>query len=199
MLAVLGYLIVVVLVGLIAFFFYVESKRKREIEENKKAISRRVSSIKDKFKAELNGLVEVDIITVEQHNSFYQLANNFFIFQTIKKSTIEYSEFTFNNLIGALQHSEADKLHIEAVNEQVSIFTRLLPKQNSEHNAKFYRNKLPQLIEQFITAKQDIADVEKQLDIDAEDIEEDIEKRNEEVESTQEIDCSEEEKAIAAS
>lgn len=166
MLAVLGYLVLFLLAGLIGGFFYVESKRKREIEENKKAISRIVSTIKDKFKSQLNELVEDQTITVEQHNTLYRLANNFFIFQPIKKSSIEFCEFTFNNIIGALQHTAADKLNIEAVSEQVRIFIRLLPHQTSAFNAKFYRVQLPNLIDQFIAAKQDLADVDNQLGVD---------------------------------
>lgn len=170
MLAVFGYVVLLILVGLVVFLLYIEAKRKKAIEENKKAITRLVGVIKEKFKAKLNGLVEDDIISVEQHNMLYRVANNFFVFQPMKPNSVKFCEFTLNNIIGALQHSAAEKLNVEAVNEQVTLFVQLLPRHANEYSARFYRVKLPALINHLVTVKQNIVDVEKQLDNDTSDI-----------------------------
>lgn len=170
MLSVIGYILLVVVIALVAAYFYVESQRKKAIQAQKRAISLRVSKIKNRYKDELLAFVEQELITIPQHEVLYRIANNFFIFQPINDKSIEYCEFTLNNIIGAFLNITPSTPNYEELKEQITIFVSKLPMQSREFNPNFYRSKLPSLTEQLIAAKEEINNVDTDISILDEEI-----------------------------
>lgn len=148
MLEVIAYFVIPVLVILVIFYFYVETQKRKAIEEKKKAIVLRVATMKYNFKDDLKRLVEQQILTIKGHELAYQIANNFFVFQPVTPNSIDYCEQLLKNVISAIPTSDPDSVNFEAMQEQVNLFVRALPVAANGYNSAFYRNDLPKLIKQ---------------------------------------------------
>ena len=162
MLEIITYGVPLILVSLVGAYLYVEAQRKKAIEESKKAVIIRVASVKDKFKAELKRFVEQEILTIKQHESLYRIANNFFVFQPITDKSIEFCEYSLNNVISAIPNNGPESLHFDRIQEQIKLFIRALPVQPNDYNGKFYRKDLPKLIKRLVDSKDDIYKVESE-------------------------------------
>lgn len=163
MLEVITYGLPLILISLIGAYLYVEAQRKKVIEEQKNATIIGVASVKDKFRAELKRFVEQEILTIKEHEALYRIANNFFIFQPISDKSIEFCEYSLNNVISAITNNGPESLHFDRIQEQISLFIRALPIQPNNYNSNFYRKELPNLIQQLVDAKEDIYSVDSDL------------------------------------
>ena len=161
MLEVFMYVVILALVILVVFYFYVEAQRKKAIIANKKAISLRVTRMKSNFKADLKKLVEQEVVTISEHNSLYQIANNFFVFQKITPNSISYCEQQLKSVISAMLIKEVNN-NYELIQEQVSLFVSSLPKVASGYNTGFYQTELPALINQLIDAQEGLNIIEEE-------------------------------------
>ncbi|WP_022941658.1 hypothetical protein [Psychromonas hadalis] len=163
MLEVIAYVVPSALVILLGAYVYVEAQRRKVIEEKKKAIILRVASIKNNFKVAMNRLVEQQILTIKQHESIYRIANNFFIFQPVTTKSIDFCEYSLNNIISVMPNGGPDSLHFEFIQEKISLFVCVLPVAANAYNGHFYRKALPKLISQLVEAKEEIYKIESDL------------------------------------
>lgn len=157
------YVVPTVLITLIGAYIYIEGQKRKAIEQQKKAITLRITNIKVNFKADLKAFVEQQILTVKQHDSFFRIANNFFIFQPVTTKSIAFYEYSLKNVISAMPNAEPDSVHFERVQEKINIFVRALPTAANGYNSQFYREELPKLTQHLIDAKEDIYNVEIDL------------------------------------
>ncbi|WP_019613785.1 hypothetical protein [Psychromonas ossibalaenae] len=162
MLEVIVYFVIPVLVILIVAYFYVETKKRKIIEEHKKAVVLRVATIKNNFKTDLKRLVEQEVLTVNEHNAVFRIANNFFVFQPVTTKNLNYCEQLLNTIIGAMPTGGPDSINYDLGKEQVSLFVRSLPYASGDHNAAFYRRELPELIKQLIDSQEDMFETENE-------------------------------------
>lgn len=167
MLEVIAYFVIPAVVALVILYLYVETQRKKIIKENKKAVFFRVTNIKDNFKGALKKLVEQQLLTIKGHNTIYQIANNFFVFQSVTNANIAYCEELLNSVIAAMPSVTAESEQFYSAQEQVRIFTASLPVAANGYNANFYRNELPELIKKLtdsqvnLLAIEDVSDEEQ--------------------------------------
>jgi len=163
MLEVIAYVVPTILIILVGAYFYVETQRRKAIEKKKRAIISRVSTIKNNFKAELKGLVEQKILTIKQHEALYRLANNFFIFQPVSTQSIEFCEYSLNNVIGVIPNTSPESHYYDRVQEKLNEFVAALPVAANSFNSNFYRKDLPLLIKQLVNAIDELHKTESEL------------------------------------
>jgi hypothetical protein len=156
MLEVISYFVTPVLIILVGAYCYVEVHKKKVEEESKEAITLRVTTMKNNFKAAVKKLVEQEILTVKEQASVYQLANNFFVFQPITNNNIDYCEHLLKDVISAFATCGPDSINFDFGQEQISLFVGSLPVSTSDHNSTFYQKKLPELIKQLVDAKDNV-------------------------------------------
>lgn len=160
----LVYIISLILAVLISAYFYIEMHKRKAIQEKKKAIALFVATINKKFKRDLNYLVKQEILTIKESESLYRIAHHFFIFQPTTGNSMQFFELLLNSIISAIPNTDANSLHFEELQEQISLFVRSLPVAAKGYNATFYRKELPRLIKRLISAKESIYKVvERQL------------------------------------
>lgn len=170
MLGFIGYFLLLVVVCLVGAYLYIEAQRKKAIAEQKRAISLRVTKLKSTYKQTLLGFVEEQIITIPQHDVLYRIANNFFIFQPINDQSINNCEFTLNNITGALYNIKPSMPHYPEIQEQVTAFVAQLPLQARDFNPNFYKVTLPKLVNKFVELKEEINNVDTDINILEQDI-----------------------------
>ena len=146
MLEVFAYIVPTVLVTLIGAYLYVEAQKRKAIKAKKRAIINHVSALKSNFKLALDGHVEQHLLSIKQHQAIYRIANNFFIFQPVTSKSIEFCEFSLNNVISAMPSGGPESIHFESIQEQINVFVRALPVAPNGYNSNFYRNDLPLFI-----------------------------------------------------
>jgi len=164
MLEVIAYFVIPAVVALVILYLYVETQRKKIIKENKKAVFFRVTKIKDNFKATLKKLVEQQLLTIKGHNAIYQIANNFFVFQSVTNANIAYCEQLLNSLIAAMPTETAESEHFYAAQEQVRLFAASLPAVANGYNANFYRIVLPELIKKLTDSQNNLLAIEVEME-----------------------------------
>lgn len=154
------YMVSLVLAALIGAYVYVETQKRKAIQQKNNAITLSIARIKDKFKEDIKHLVEQDILTLKQYESIYRIANNFFVFQAVTSKSIEFCEHLLNNVISAIPNSGPDSIHYQLAQEQISLFVRALPATANRYNSSFYRKDLPRLIKNLIDSKESIFKVD---------------------------------------
>ncbi|MCP4321956.1 MAG: hypothetical protein GY951_07080 [Psychromonas sp.] len=163
MLEVIVYVVPTILISLVGIYLYVETKRRKAIDAKKRAIISRVTGVKDNFKGELKGLVEQNILTIKQHEAIYRLANNFFIFQPVSSQSIEFCEYSLNNVISVIPKTTAENINYDRIQELINVFVRALPVLPNGYNANFYRKDLPLLIKQLVNAIEELYKIDSEL------------------------------------
>lgn len=164
MLEIIAYLAITLLIGLVAAYFYVEAQKRKIQEAHRKAILSRISILKNRFKNNLKGLVEKEILTVREHDAIYRIANNFFVFQPAIINTVDYCEQLLENVINAIPMESVDNIHLDLIQKQVNIFARALPVATSDYKADFYRNTLPNLTQQLANSQEYIFPINDDID-----------------------------------
>jgi len=160
MLEVISYFLVPLLVILVILYFYIETQKKRAIEENKKAVLLRVAAMKSNFKLQLKQLVEQKILTIAEYQSLYRIANNFFVFQKVTSQSITYGEQLLESVINAMPIGGPDINNFAAIQQQVTLFINTLPSTAGGYNSAFYNNELPELIKQLIDFQENSYEIE---------------------------------------
>jgi hypothetical protein len=163
MLEVIAYIAPLGLVGLVGAYIYVEAEKQKAIKAKKKAIVVLIAKMKSTFKADVNQLVEQQILTVNQHKSVYRIANNFFIFQPVTVKSMAFCAHSLNNVISAIPNGGPETIHFNLIQEQISLFVRALPVAANGYKGSFYRNELPKLTKQLVDVVEKICEVENAL------------------------------------
>lgn len=164
MLEVIAYFVIPAVVALVILYLYVETQRKKMIQDNKKAVFFRVTKIKDNFKGDLKKLVEQQVLTIKGHNAIYRIANNFFVFQPVTNGSIAYCEQLLNSVISAMPREKPGSEKFYAAQEQVRIFAASLPTSANGYNTNFYRKELPALINKLTDSQENLLDIESEIE-----------------------------------
>jgi hypothetical protein len=162
MLKIIVFFLILVLVILFVVYFYVETQRKKVKEENKKAITLRVTTMKNNFKVDVNRLVKQEILMKTAHEPIYRIANNFFVFQSVAIKNVDYCEQLLKNVINAMPNGDIDSINFDFAQEQISLFVRSLPAAASGYNITFYYNELPKLIKQLADSQENMYKIENE-------------------------------------
>ncbi|GLS91186.1 hypothetical protein GCM10007916_22550 [Psychromonas marina] len=170
MLKVISYFVIALLVLLVILYFYIETQKKRAIEENKKAILLRVASMKDNYKLNLKRLVEQQTLSIAEYESLYRIANNFFVFQKVTPQSIAYGEQLLESVINAMPIGGPDTANFETVHQQVTLFIKTLPTAVGDYNSTFYNNVLPELVKNLVAFQENSYEITQMVESSAENI-----------------------------
>ena len=155
--------LILALVALFTYYFYQEAKRKSASQAARKTLTARIERLKRSFKAKIQDLVSLGVLSKQGQDTIYRLPNYYFVFQPITLENVEHCE----HLLGSLLNVINDKLLSESetsdvpnsVQVHLNHFVCSLPSMAKDYHASFYRNDLPVLIKKLMDAQVDDAPV----------------------------------------
>ncbi len=140
------------------YYYYLDAKRKKAVQAERKFLMVRSEKMKADFKAETQQLVTRGVLSSQMQEDIYRIANYYFVFQPVTTKNMEHCEQLLHGLFSAVN----DKLNSSAsstvfVRELLSHFVGALPRIAGGYDANFYRNVLPGLIYNLANTKENTA------------------------------------------
>lgn len=155
MLNVIVFILAFTVVTLYGVYYYRVKQRQKVSQTIIKTRLLRVERIKNGFKADLERLTEIGVLSEQAQNTIYRLVCYYFVFQPATAESTEQCELVLKCLLMAIH----DKLKDTENNNPVFIrlhldhFARALPRKVAGYTALFYHKDLPLLIQQLVEAK----------------------------------------------
>lgn len=144
-----------VVITIYGVYYYQVKQRKKTTQAIAKKRLVQVERVVHGFKADLERLTEMGVLSEQAQEAIYRLARCYFVSQPATAESVEQCETVLKNLLLAIR----DKLQNSKNNNPVYIrlhldhFARSLPRTVEGYNAKFYQKKLPKLIEEMADAE----------------------------------------------